>query len=147
MNLLQKLNWNSHEHSDEDNLRWSLLRAMEWGIWPAFLSGPIAPLLFPFFSWWKVIGIIVLLTIVWSVIRYHYVNTGMARLGTYFVLLKWVSCPLAAIYLIIHRNYILAALSLVWPGLAAFLGVFVGGAQIGKLQKAFMNKLGYSENR
>ena len=71
----------------------------------------------------------------------------MARYGVYFVILKWITCPLAAIYLVAQRNYILAILSLFWPILAAFLGVFVGVTQIGVIQKMFMHKLGYSENK
>jgi hypothetical protein len=95
----QFLGWNPLEHSDEENLRWSWLRAVEWGIWPAFLSGPIVPLLLPFFEWWKVIGIVVVLTVLWSFIRYKYVNLTMASFGVYFVSLKWVVCPAVAIYL------------------------------------------------
>ena len=147
MNLLQGLSWNPHEHSDEENLRWSWLRAVEWGIWPAFLSGPIVPLLLPFFSWWKVIGAAAVLTILWSFIRYKNVNLAMARFGVYFVLLKWVACPLTAIYLAIQHNYILALPSLLWPMLAAYLGIFVGGTQIGRIQNMFMIKLGYSRNK
>jgi len=147
MTTFQGLSWNPSEHSDEENLRWSWLRAVEWGIWPAFLSGPVVPLLLPFFEWWKVIGVVAILTVLWAFIRYKYINLAMARLGVYFVLLKWIACPVAAIYLVIQHNYILAVLSLVWPAFASFLGVFVGGTQIGVIQKMFMNKLGYSENK
>ena len=28
--------WNARENTDEENLRWSLLRAIEWGRWPFF---------------------------------------------------------------------------------------------------------------
>jgi hypothetical protein len=123
------------------------LRAIEWGIWPAFLSEPIVPLLLPFFEWWGIIGVVAVLTVLWSFIRYKYINLTMARFGVYFVLLKWIACPLAAIYLAVQHNYILAILAIVWPMLAAYLGIFVGGAQIGKIQKMFMAELGYLENK
>jgi hypothetical protein len=147
MSIFQGLSWNPSEHSDEENLRWSWLRAVEWGIWPAFLSGPVVPLLLLFFEWWKIIGVVAILTILWSFIRYKYINLAMARFGVYFVFLKWIACPLAAIYLIVQHNYILAILAILWPMLAASLGIFVGGTQIGILQKMFMNKLGYLENK
>ena len=35
--------WNPADHSDQDNLTWSFLRAVEWGRWPIFLSQPVAP--------------------------------------------------------------------------------------------------------
>lgn len=145
MSLFQNFGWNPLEHSDEENLRWSWLHAVEWGIWPAFLSGPVVPLLLPFFEWWKIIGIVAILTVLWSFIRYKYINLAMARFGVYFVFLKWIACPLAIIYLVVQHNYILAILSFLWPMLAAYLEIFVGGIQIGKIQKMFMAELRYLE--
>jgi hypothetical protein len=147
MNFYKNFIWNPKEKSDQENLRWCWLRAVEWGIWPAFLSGPVIPLLLVFFNWWKAIGIVLILTILWSFIRYKYVNLTLVSLGVYFVLLKWIACPLAAIFLIIQHNYILAILSLMWPAVASILGFFVGGTKIGILQKKFMNELGYLENK
>ena len=51
--FLKNLVWNPEEHTNEENLRWSLLRGIEWGIWPAFLSIPVVPISLIFFSWWK----------------------------------------------------------------------------------------------
>ena len=135
-----------NKHSNEENLQWSLLRAIEWGIWPAFLSGPIVPALLPFFEWWRIIVVVAVLTVLWSAIRYKYINLSMAKFGVYFVFLKWIACPISAIYLIIHHNFILTILALFWPMLAAFLGILVGGTQVGIIQKMFMRELGYSEN-
>jgi len=135
---------NANKYSDQENLQWSLLRAMEWGVWPAFLSGPIIPLLLPFFEWYKVIGAVAVLTVLWSLIRYKYINLMAAQFGVYFVYLKWITCPLAAIYLGIHHHYVLAALALLWPVLSAWLGIFVGGTKTGIIQGMLMKKLGYS---
>lgn len=143
MEFTRTLSWNPAEHSDEENLRWSWLRSVEWGIWPAFLSGPIVPLFLPFYDWWKIIGIVAIITTAWALIRYKYVNVSIATCGAYFVLLKWITCPIAAVYLTTQQKYILAVLSLMWPMLSAFLGIFVGGTEIGVIQKSFMNKLGY----
>lgn len=144
---MNTFNWNPLEKSDQENLTWSWLRAVEWGIWPAFLSGPVAPLFFLFFEWWKVIGVILILTIIWAFIRYKYINTTMASLGVYFVLLKWITCPLAAVIFAMQHNYILAVVSLLWPSLSAYFGFFVGGTKIGIIQKMIMKKFGYSENK
>ena len=51
--------WNFDEHSDNDNMRWTWLRAVEWGMWPLFISQPIAPIALLFWPWWSVIGIII----------------------------------------------------------------------------------------
>ena len=138
--------WNPIDHTNEENLRWSWLRAVEWGIWPAFLSSPVVPLLLPFFKLWKIVSVVAILTILWAFIRYKYVNVSWAIFGVYFVFLKWISCPLAAIYLSLKHNYVLAILSLIWPILTPLFSAFVGGTQIGVIQKMFMKKLGYIKN-
>lgn len=138
--------WNASAHNNEENLRWAWLRAVEWGIWPAFLSGPVVPLLLPFFEWWKIILVVIILTVIWAFIRYRYVNIFMADLGVYFVLLKWITCPVATIYLIVQHNYILAIMAITWPAIAGLFSIFVGGTKIGVIQNMFMKKLGYSIN-
>ncbi len=139
--------WNQG-YSDQENLQWSMLRAIEWGIWPAFLSQPVVPVLLIFFEWWEVIGVFIILTILWSFVRYRYVNVAMARFGVFFVLLKWITVPVAVIYLLIQQNYISAVVALLWPiFLAPYLGIFIGGTKIGKIQEMFMAQLGYSEKQ
>jgi TPR repeat protein len=135
--------WNEG-FSDQENLKWSMLRAIEWGIWPAFLSQSIVPLLLIVFEWWEVIGVFIILTILWSFVRYRYVNVAMARFGVFFVLLKWITVPAAVIYLFVQHNYISAVVALLWPiFLAPYLGIFIGGTKIDKIQEMFMSQLGY----
>lgn len=43
--------WNPAEHSDQENLTWCYLRAIEWCAWPAFVSHPFIPILFLFVPW------------------------------------------------------------------------------------------------
>lgn len=138
--------WNPVVHSDQENLQWCWLRSVEWGIWPAFLSIPIVPLLLIYFIWWKVFIAVAIFTVAWSFIRYKYVNVGLASMGVHFVFLKWITTPLVLIYFIGQGNYILAIVSVLYTIFAAYFGVFVGGTKIGVIQKMFMNKLGYSEN-
>jgi TPR repeat protein len=136
--------WNQG-FSDQENLQWSMLRAIEWGIWPAFLSQSIVPPLLIAFEWWEVIGVFIVLTILWSFVRYRYVNVAMARFGVFFVLLKWITIPAAVVYLLIQQNYISAVVALLWPiFLAPYLGIVIGGTKIGKIQEMFMAQLGYS---
>ena len=140
------ISWNPLIASDEENMRWSSLRAIEWGIWPAFLSGPVVPPLMLYFKWWKILFIIAILTVLWSFVRYRYINKTLAEIGVFFVKLKWISCPYAAISFVLRHNYILAIISIAWPFLAASMSIFVGGTQIGKIQNMFMAELGYVRN-
>jgi peptidoglycan hydrolase CwlO-like protein len=72
----------------------------------------------------------------------------MARFGVFFVFLKWITVPAAVIYLLIQQNYISAVVALLWPiFLAPYLGSFIGGTKIGKIQEMFMAQLGYSEKQ
>jgi TPR repeat protein len=139
--------WNQG-YSDQENSQWSMLRAIEWGILPAFLSQSIVPVLLMFFGWWEVIGAFIILTILWSFVRYRFVNVAMARFVVFFVLLKWITIPTAVIYLLIQQNYISAVVALLWPiFLAPYLGIFIGGTDIGKIQEMFMAQLGYSKKQ
>ena len=89
-----------------------------------------------------------ILTILWSFVRYRYVNVAVARFGVFFVFLRWVTVPVAVIYLLIHQTYISAVVALLWPiFLAPYLGIFIGGTKIGKIQEMFMARLGYSEKQ
>jgi hypothetical protein len=51
-------------------------------------------------------------------------------------------------YLLIQQNYISAVVALLWPiFLAPYLGIFIGGTKVGKIQEMFMAQLGYSEKQ
>lgn len=134
--------WNPAEHTDEDNLRWAWLRAVEWGSWPVFVSQPIAPLALLLFPWWCVAVAVAALNAVWSVfVRYRVVMPALAFWGAIFVRLKWVACPVAAYLLWHHGAGWTAMLALLWP-LAALL-VPRAPTQVGVIQKMFMRCLGY----
>lgn len=137
-----QLSWDPLKHTYEENLQWSWLRAVEWGAWPAFLSQPIIPLFLPFIAWWELIGIVIILTALWSFVSYRYVSISLVIGGLYFVLLKWIVCPLVIIYLITKHIYGLAVLAFIWPFLAGFLGT---GSQNKRIQNMFMAKLGYEQ--
>ncbi len=142
--------WNSTEHSDSENLQWCWLRASEWGCWPVFLSIPIVPIFLIFTKWWIVIGSVAILSILWSPIRDiigNNISIAAVSIGAYLVVLKWITCPLAAFILILHHKYILAIIALLWPVIAGFFQIFCGRVQIGIYQNILMARIGcdYSE--
>jgi hypothetical protein len=134
--------WSPAEHSDEDNLRWCWLRAVEWGCLPAFLSQVFAPVLLVFFSWQTVVLGIIVANSIWSLVRYRFVSVAFASFAAQAVfLLKWPIALSAGIYLFTQDQKFAAALALLWPLIVGFLGI--PPAQVGELQNLFMSKLGY----
>ena len=131
------------EYGPQEKQRWCLLRAIEWGIWPAFLSIPLVPLLLLFVPLWNIIVVVGILTIAWSFVKYKFVNVLLAYLGCLWVQLKWISIPASIVLLLLRRHYLLACVALIWPFIASFFGLLSGGTQIGRIEEAFMKKLGY----
>jgi hypothetical protein len=90
--------------SDEIN-RWLHLRAIEWVSFPAYLSQPIAPVLFVFYPWYFVVVTVFVLGLMWSLIRYSFVNARLAMAACRaVVLLKWPAAIGSSIYLFINHQ-------------------------------------------
>jgi hypothetical protein len=135
--------WNPAEHTDEENLRWSWLRAVEWGRWPIFVSQIYAPILLLFLPWPAVVIAVIISNILWAlVIRYHHVSVGAASMAAVLTRLKWVICPITAIYLLASGNIGNSVFALLWPLVIFVIGI-VPTVQVGKIQKMFMAQLGY----
>lgn len=135
--------WNPDEHSDEENLQWCGLRAMEWGGWPAFLSQGVGPIALVFVSWGQLALAVLAVNILWAVfVRYRITNVSAAYVGAFTAALPWLTCPTSAIYLWLHGRRGQAALALVWPPVAWLLAM-IPPAKIGVIQKQFMAQLGY----
>jgi hypothetical protein len=150
--------WKPNEHSDDDNLRWALLRAIEWQQWPLFLAQPIIPVLLYVYPWPWVIGVIAALTLVWRVtVAARYTPSSAIDTATYFVLLRFVSSPVMA-YLIWEKGHSwIAGIALFWPWAGNFIvncvlmipeavlqAAQIGkGAEIGVIQRRLMNRFGY----
>jgi hypothetical protein len=134
--------WIPTEHSDEENLRWCWLRAVEWGSWPVFISQPIAPLALLFFPWWAVILATIGANAIWTLfVRYKVVDPALAFFGAIVVRFKWITCPVAA-YALWHRDMrAVAMMALLWPLLILVMPGWP--AQIGVIQEMFMGCLGY----
>jgi hypothetical protein len=97
--------------------------------------------MFLFFSWYWVIAAVVVLNILWSGIRYSYVNIPAARVACFFVVwAKWPSAIGSAIYLFIHRRFVPGLIALSWPWLA---GLIPPPGKIGVIELAFARNIGY----
>ncbi len=139
------MSWVPSEHSDQDNLQWCWLRAVEWGKWPSFVSQPIAPVLLIFAPWYLVIMGIVLANYMWATVRCRFVSAHWAYNAALFVRLKWLACPLAAWMIFSKGHRVLAAVALLWPAVTLVLLLLGPTTQIGKIQNVFMNQLGYQK--
>lgn len=130
------------QFTDEEARRWLFLRATEWTNWPSFLSQPIVPVLFIFYPWYFVLLGVFFLDIIWTVIRYRYVNVIAATYAVFFV--RYCNWPVAigsAIYLSVHHRYLVGFLGLAWSfGLCGVVGV---PGKIGRVELMFAQKIGY----
>jgi hypothetical protein len=136
------ITWNPNEQTDQENLTWSYLRAVEWQAWPSFVLQPIVPVSFIFLPWYLVVGVVIVLCWLWAIIRHRFVSPAIAELGVLFVFLKWLTIPVAVIYLFYSGHYVPAAVSLVWTYIAGLIG-YVPGAKTGIIQNKFMESFGY----
>ena len=142
--------WNPSAHSDEDNLRWSWLRAVEWAYWPSFISQPIVPILLKFLPWPIIVLGLVTLNILWAkFISHQYVNVSAAYFAPALIFLKWFVCPVMAYYFYSKGAVLTAAIALLWPLAISVIDLvitilhIVPTPQIGTIQRMFMAKLGY----
>lgn len=137
------MTWNPVEHTDDDNLRWCWLRAIEWGRWPMFLSQPVAPLLLVWLSWDQVIFSAIIANLFWAgFVRYQFVSVAAASAGPIVVRLRWLTWPLATTYLYWEGRRPECCVSLAWPILVLIIGAFPT-TRIGRIQVRFMRELGY----
>ena len=136
--------WNAAEHTDDENLRWTWLRSIEWCSWPVFVSQPFVPVLLLLLAWPLVVLSVLAANIVWaSTVRYRYVNISAAYWGVIIVKAKWATCCLSAWYLWTHDLKVSAGVAVLWPGIATVLAA-IPPSNYGTMQKVFLNRLGYA---
>lgn len=128
-------------YTDDQKLKWSWLRSVEWGIWPLFITQPIVPILFIFFEWWHVIIAVIILTWLWAFIRYQFISLTLAWYGAYFVTIRWIVSIIVGLYFLSEKNLFLAIISGLYPMIIMVLKFFVPTTQVGILQDMFMDKL------
>ena len=133
--------WNPSIHTDEENVRWAFLRAIEWGSWPTFLGQALGPIFFPFYSWWKVAIAIVIADWLWSLIRYVFVSPFLAEVGVFVVLLKWLICPSIAVFFLIQHDVYMFIISLSWLLISVLIDIPTPSTPIGFLQRLFLKSM------
>ncbi len=120
--------WHASEHTDDENVRWSWLRAIEWVNWPLFVSQPVVPVLLYFFPWPGVVGTVVLVSFLWrAFVVPFWLAPRLADAGPLFVLLKFLTCPVMA-YLLWQRGQTLIAVIMI--GGASCLGRAIDGPSV-----------------
>jgi hypothetical protein len=148
------LMWNPNEHSDDENVQWCWLRAVEWIRWPYFISQPRAPVMLLLWWWPTVVFIILLANLLWYFfVRPFVIILWVSQFGVYFVRLKWLVCPGMAIYFYSVGQVTNAWISLLWPVLIILIPLLplvsllalavIPTAPIGPILKRFMMALGY----
>jgi len=134
--------WNPLYHSDEENLQWAWLRAVEWGSWPLWLSVSIGPVALLFVPLWKLVVVFGVANLAWSTVRYKFVAFRLASVGAVLGLARWITVPAAFALLLWRGHWGLAIIAAVWPSAVTLLGA-VHPPQIGRIQIILIRQLGY----
>src|ERR1700686_1391979 len=98
------------------------LRAVEWQVWPAFVAQPIVPILYLYYSWWRVLVGVIILNLIWSTVRTHVISLPLAILGMLFVRLKWLVIPVSAFMLSRSDMWFVCVLTLATPLVLPLIG-------------------------
>ena len=136
---------NPDNYTNQENLQWCWLRAVEWGQWPLFVSQLVAPILFLFFQWWKVAIGIVVLTWLWALVRYTFVSIFLSGFGPFIIIIKWPVSVGFGVYFWTQGNNQLAIISVLWSIITLLLVLICPNTQIGKIQTMLMNAMGYEK--
>jgi hypothetical protein len=128
------------EYTPDEAARLTLLRALEWLNWPPFLMQPLIPILYILYPAYWVLGSVFALNIVWTLVRYRFVNLRLSMLGCYFVQFRWITIPACSAYLLWHRHWWLALLTLLTTFVTGLLTSFTRG-QAGVIQERFLLQL------
>ncbi len=146
--IITKMFWDPTSYTDDENLRWALLRAIEWRAWPFFITQPIVPLLFIFYKPEFVVIILLIIGIAWNLVSMMLINLNLMYFGPIFVKLRWFSSIGVGGYLIYNHVYLWGILALLWPIVVGSMSPFLAfGTTIGKMQERIMNRLGYHKNK
>src|SRR5208282_5151508 len=149
--------WTAAEHSDEENLQYSWLRAVEWINWPSFISQPIVPVLLYFFNWpWVVLSVIIIGHIWRILVPRRFIWFRLADLGPIFGKLQFITCPVMAFLLWQKGDPWNAGFALLWPIAINVIDLLLAPIAfllrimrdrdlwVGPIQEQFMNFLGYN---
>lgn len=138
--------WKTAEHSDEENIKWAYLRALEWANFPAFISQPIIPVLLVFLNWKLVLGVFIIISILWNfTLRYRrFLNVSALSYPIYFVMLKWITGPISAYLLYMNEHVWLALIALFWSFISTILAN-IPPPMTGRIQRKMLQEMGYEK--
>jgi hypothetical protein len=140
-----KLNffWNPNLNTDDENVRYSWLRAVEWDGFPGFIAQVITPFFLLFINPLFYLISIIIANIIWSFINKYIVNMIVSELAVYIVRLRWFINILFALFFIFTGHYFAAVLTIVlsisW--VAGIIGSIGIPTPIGTMQKIFLKKM------
>ena len=147
--------WRAGEHTVEENVQWAWLRAVEWIVWPIFLSQIYVPILLCIYPWPWVVGATVVVAFIWRNLVATWWTSMAADLGPILVQAKYVVAPVTAFWLWQHHHVWLVAAALLWP----WVGPLIAGmiltvpqaamtltplgamSTVGAVQQRFLNRL------
>ena len=99
------------------------LRAIEWVVWPAFLSQPVLPLLYTIIPVHEGLLLVFIVSLLWVPIRYRFVSLQLATLGCFWELLEWLTIPAGVIFLLTQKRFVAALFALGTPLIVGLLGI------------------------
>lgn len=157
--VLNLFTWKPEENTPEENNRWVVLRAMEWGSYPAFLA-PIWGIFITYFYGWSVfLVMLIIITFIWKVfIMKSFISIGLLNFTALLVnILKWLFAVVLAVLSYLSFHNILFSLSLLLFPPITYLSQFLelpyelGGLskqaqRITEMQNRIYYKLGLKEN-
>lgn len=121
-----------------------LLRAIEWGNFPNFISQPIVPVLLLFYPWYFVVLGTLGINVLWSLVRYRFIDADLScAVVTPIRVLTWPSAIGSCILLGIHDLYLPAGIALIWPVIVGFFSI---PAKYGQIEREIGAQLGFKVN-
>ena len=130
-------------YTEEEIQQWAMLRALEWGKWPLFVTQPIMPVLLLLFKWWILVLGVVIANLLWGAVRYKFVSVPLAYYGCLFVRLKWLSALAMGLYFYLNDNNLNAIIAVLWPLITLILSaVQLSPILYGRLERTFLVRLG-----
>ena len=150
LSTFERLNFETGTDAEIERRLW--LRAVEWAAWPAFVTQPIIPILFVFFSPLSVIIGLLIADFLWRFVRYSFVSLGLATRAVLFVSdLKWLCSIGATVYLLTQQHYTTAILAFLWLFLSGFVSspvsllsaLFGRHTEVGRIELEFAKRIGY----
>lgn len=149
------LEWNPTYHSNQENERWSHLRAMEWLSLPNFLAPLFGPYLVLTYGWVNTIIIVFIATIIWKfLVMDRFFSMSLASAGSTLTnLLKYPISIIFAIYSYISGHGIFFSISIAFFPIISYFFQFlelplqiIKKEYIGIQQKKILKVMGYSIN-